>query len=350
MNLLKLIKNRISTEWKEIFNTNVDILNRNARDQEQKIDTTNKRLDNLILKSGGDSPNEVVDARVNNKAKTFLTLQSRLLAAENKHDEEFETLSITQSDQQKQMEQLNNAIGIILGTYNASVSIYVSKSRGDDKTGDGTEGKPFQTIQMAANIIPLISTGAVTIFIDADVYREDVVFSSINGTQVHLRPMQDVGSLDPSTDDLPVKMRHVTFDYCSGYMKTSGIQFVDTANAPTIEGRRVSVALLQGGYLNVSKCKFAENTKSSTFSAIYTEANSKVSVSGKTCFKDQQTAMTARHMAEIYVENSTQGSGNMTGVFADLGTIRCQLPTGFANTQTQTGFQGLIITKGTVLS
>lgn len=350
MNLLKLIKNRISTEWKEIFNTNVDILNRNARDQEQKIDTTNKRLDNLILKSGGDSPNEVVDARVNNNAKTFLTLQSRLLAAENKHDEEFETLSIIQTDQQKQMEQLNNAIGIILGTYNASVSIYVSKSRGNDKTGDGTEENPFQTIQMAANLIPLILTGTVTVFVDAGVYLEDVVFSSINGTLVNIRPIQDYTVFDPLTSDLPVKVRSIAFKNCSGGYRVSGIQFVDSANIKIFEGRGISLLLNQGGYLNVDRCKFAENTKSIAFSSVYTSGNSKVSVSGDTFFKDQNEAMVARHMAELYIENSTQGSGNSIGAFSDLGTIRCSLPTGFATTQYKTGFQGLIITKGTVLS
>ncbi|MEQ7227972.1 hypothetical protein ABQD95_16305, partial [Enterococcus avium] len=78
MGLLKLISNRISTEWKESFNKNVDILNRIIRGQTTKIDTTNKRIDNLVLKSGGDSPNEVVDARVNNKGEAFETLESRL--------------------------------------------------------------------------------------------------------------------------------------------------------------------------------------------------------------------------------------------------------------------------------
>ncbi len=36
MGLLKLISNRISTEWKETFNKNVDILNRIIRGQTQK--------------------------------------------------------------------------------------------------------------------------------------------------------------------------------------------------------------------------------------------------------------------------------------------------------------------------
>ncbi|MDT2526013.1 hypothetical protein P7D64_22450, partial [Enterococcus raffinosus] len=86
MELLKLIKNRISTEWKKTFNDNVDILNGITRDQNQKIDIVDKRIDNLVLHSGGDSPNEVVDARVNNRAQQFDTLQGRLLAGEFTHD------------------------------------------------------------------------------------------------------------------------------------------------------------------------------------------------------------------------------------------------------------------------
>ncbi|NVN79400.1 hypothetical protein GM526_20345, partial [Enterococcus avium] len=139
MELLKLIKNRISSEWKKNFNDNVDILNRIIRGQNQKIDVTNKRIDNVVLHSGGDSPNEVVDARVNNKGETFDTLESRLLAAENRHDEDVENTNGTLLNQQKQMEQLNNGIGKLMGTYGATIDLFVSIEKGDDKNGDGTE-------------------------------------------------------------------------------------------------------------------------------------------------------------------------------------------------------------------
>lgn len=110
MELLKLIKNRISSEWKKTFNDNVDILNRNAHDQDQKLNTTNSRIDNLVLHSGGDSPNEVVDARVNNNGETFDTLESRLLAAENKHDDELESANLNIMDNKEQLGQLNTVI------------------------------------------------------------------------------------------------------------------------------------------------------------------------------------------------------------------------------------------------
>ena len=345
MDLLKLIKNRISSEWKKTFNENVDILNRNAHDQDQKLDTTNSRIDNLVLHSGGESPNEVVDARVNNKAVQFATLAARLLETENAHDKDVEQLELTQSDQQKQLEQLNNSIGIIFGTYNASVSIYVSKSRGSDETGDGTEEKPFNTIQMAANLIPLISTGTVTIFIDADSYLEDVVFASISGTKIYIRPIQAYSTLNPLNSDLPVKIRSISFNYCSGYTQIAGIQFVDTANAPL----KRSLSHINSGYLGINTCKFAENTKALDFNALYASDGSKVHAYGNTLFKDQATAFTADFMAEISA-SLVQGSGNTVGAYARMATIRATLPTAFATTVNSTANNGLIITKGTVMS
>lgn len=72
MGLLKLFSNRISKEWKEKFNKNIDYLSNLEKKLSDQDKSTNSRIDNLVLHSGGDSPNEVVDARVNNKGK-FLT-------------------------------------------------------------------------------------------------------------------------------------------------------------------------------------------------------------------------------------------------------------------------------------
>ncbi len=46
------------------------MLFRSLSDQDK---STNSRIDNLVLHSGGESPNEVVDARVNNKGEVFDT-------------------------------------------------------------------------------------------------------------------------------------------------------------------------------------------------------------------------------------------------------------------------------------
>lgn len=348
MELLKLIKNRLTTEWKETFNNNVDILNRNARDQDQKLETTNSRIDNLVLHSGGDSPNEVVDARVNNKAVQFATLAARLLDTENTHDSDVEQLSLTQTDQQKQMEQLNNAIGIILGTYNSSINFYVSSSRGNDQTGDGTQTSPFKTIQMAANIIPLINASDVTIFIEAGVYLEDVVVNSVSGTKITIRPVDDYTIFDLTTQDLPVKVRSLKFTYCTGVFYVFGIQFVDSTNAPFQGNYKYSLMHMQGGYMDIRNCKFADNTKSLAMKACYAEGNTKSTIS-KCHFENQNIAIGVNFLADMLVYSAT-GSGNSTGFHAQSATIRGKNITGFATTATTVGVLGEIIMKDQVIS
>ncbi|EOG31149.1 hypothetical protein SMS_02677, partial [Enterococcus faecium EnGen0184] len=83
MGLVKLISNRISTEWKEKFNKNIDYLNDLEKKLSDQDKSTNSRIDNLVMHSGGDSPNEVVDARINAEGTIYPTLYSRLLALDN---------------------------------------------------------------------------------------------------------------------------------------------------------------------------------------------------------------------------------------------------------------------------
>lgn len=72
MGLLKLFSNRISREWKEKFNKNIDYLNNLEKKLSDQDKSTNSRIDNLVLHSGGESHNEVVDARVNHKEKYLI--------------------------------------------------------------------------------------------------------------------------------------------------------------------------------------------------------------------------------------------------------------------------------------
>ncbi|MCM6882634.1 hypothetical protein [Enterococcus faecium] len=86
MGLIKLLSNNIALKWKETFNQNVDYLNKLETTLKERDDQLNTRVDNLVLHSGGDSPNEVVDARVNNKGETFPTLHGRLVEHETLTD------------------------------------------------------------------------------------------------------------------------------------------------------------------------------------------------------------------------------------------------------------------------
>lgn len=92
-----------------------------TRDQNQKIDIVDKRIDNLVLHSGGDSPNEVVDARVNNRAQQFDTLQGRLLAGEFTHDEDMAETRSELENQNVSISEINKS----LIKYSANMEVHL---------------------------------------------------------------------------------------------------------------------------------------------------------------------------------------------------------------------------------
>lgn len=350
MELLKLIKNRISSEWKKTFNDNVDILNHNAHDQNQKLDTTNSRIDNLVLHSGGDSPNEVVDARVNHKGETFSTLQGRLTDTEKKVSESVSTLEKNQADTKTQVDQLNNSVETIIGGSADWINLYVSGDLGSDQIGDGSEEKPFATIQMAVNQIPLVSIPGISILVDDGVYLEDVFIRNVSATTIQIGSKNDISVIDPSKSDMPVKLRSLTFYQCKGFFKVTGLQFVDTINAPKNSGLIYNLMLLQGGYLSVDKCKFAEDNRHLVSAAIYTEGLSASNVYNSCYFYRQNIVVYANLMSQILISQQTSGKENTTGARSKDAIIRGKFSEGFADINEDVKNLGLIITKGTVLS
>ncbi|HAZ1108059.1 TPA: hypothetical protein J0U74_002545, partial [Enterococcus faecium] len=215
MGLLKLFSNRISKEWKEKFNKNIDYLSNLEKKLSDQDKSTNSRIDNLVLHSGGESPNEVVDARVNNKGEVFDTLHGRLLEHENLSDEQISELNTNMDSQKEQVQQLNKSVQQIIGGYSEPINMYVSKN-GSDISGDGSEEKPFLTIQTAVNNVPLITTSQITIWVDSGAYLEDVMIRNLNFTSFLIRPIDNFDTIDPLKSDLPVKVRSICFTACKG--------------------------------------------------------------------------------------------------------------------------------------
>ena len=348
MELEKLKNNRISNEWKQTFNDNVDYLENLEKNLDEQHKSTNSRIDNLVLHSGGDSPNEVVDARVNNRGETFETLQARLKAHEDQSDEEISQLSDDASNQKEELDQLNSSVQQIIGGYNEPIDIYVSKN-GSDQTGDGTEENPYATIQTAVNTIPLITTAPITIWIDDGAYLEDVVINGLSYRSLMIKPINDISSINPLTSDLPVRVRSLATTTCVGYTQISGIQIVDTVNAPIDpSGNRYGIMNEQSGYMAINKCKFSENTKSLGYNAIYVGGVSKLNMYGNTTFINQDVALRVRLMSEALA--GLTGSGNNIGIKCEDATVRGTASTAFATTPTSISGNGLIISKGQVLS
>jgi len=342
MNLKELVSNRISSEWKKLFNHNV-------RETKQEVDSIhtqqraiNQRISNLVLSVGGNSPTEVVDARVDHEGTLHQTLNDRLSSGEQGVARRMRELKLQLANQGASVEQINEVIQQLFSPSAATLNIYVSATRGDDRTGIGSEERPFQTIQMAVNMIPLLNLSSITIWVEDGVYLEDVRVANIQGSTLVIRTTQSQETLAPDTRDLPVKVRSI------GYFQILGIQIVDTANAPIFQGRRYGIMNEQGGYMAIASCKFGESTQQASYNALYCGGASKMNVYGRTTFVNQALAIHSRLMAEINV-GDISGSGNTVGFRCDSATLRGTTPSGFASTATQTAGVGLIVTKGTVL-
>lgn len=348
MGLIKLISNNIALKWKETFNQNIDYLNKLETTLKETDEQLNTRIDNLVLHSGGDSPNEVVDGRVDYKGQAYSVLQDRLLASEQLFRKEIDEVQNQQQNTQNQVAQLNGSIEQIIGGSAAQINIYVSASDGSDQTGDGSEENPFATIQMAFNQVPLITIPSVTIWIESGVYLEDAVLKNVNVTSVYVRCRDNIDNIDVSTSDLPVKVRSIAFYYVRGYIQVSGLQFVDTINGPTYGDGIYQLLADQSGYMAVVKCKFANDNRNTASMGICINGTSQCHVYNGTYFYKQNIAIRAKFMGTILISDIV-GSQNVVGAQSDDGLIRREPPTSFAYTQTKVTGCGLYIKKGTVL-
>lgn len=348
MGLIKLISNNIALKWKETFNQNIDYLNKLETTLKETDEQLNTRIDNLVLHSGGDSPNEVVDGRVDYKGQAYSVLQDRLLASEQLFRKEIDEVQNQQQNTQNQVAQLNGSIEQIIGGSAAQINIYVSASDGSDQTGDGSEENPFATIQMAFNQVPLITIPSVTIWIESGVYLEDAVLKNVNVTSVYVRCRDNIDNIDVSTSDLPVKVRSIAFYYVRGYIQVSGLQFVDTINGPTYGDGIYQLLADQSGYMAVVKCKFANDNRNTASMGICINGTSQCHVYNGTYFYKQNIAIRAKFMGTILISDIV-GSQNVVGAQSDDGLIRREPPTSFSDTQTKVTGCGLYIKKGTVL-
>ncbi|WP_265632074.1 hypothetical protein, partial [Enterococcus hirae] len=271
-----------------------------------------------MLHSGGDSPNEVVDGRVDYKGQAYSVLQDRLLASEQLFRKEIDEVQNQQQNTQNQVAQLNGSIEQIIGGSAAQINIYVSASDGSDQTGDGSEENPFATIQMAFNQVPLITIPSVTIWIDSGVYLEDAVLKNVNATSVYVRCRDNIDNIDVSTSDLPVKVRSIAFYYVRGYIQVSGLQFVDTINGPTYGDGIYQLLADQSGYMAVVKCKFANDNRNTASMGICINGTSQCHVYNGTYFYKQNIAIRAKFMGTILISDIV-GSQNVVGAQSDDG-------------------------------
>lgn len=230
MGLLKKIGIHLDRKFRDTINDNVDIANREFDRLDQKDKYLESRISNTVLKSGGNSPNEVIDARVNWRGDTFLTLQERLIAGEELSDQERKELVNKIQIMREEFDQMLTVIQMLYGGSGGVQTIYVSKN-GNDVTGDGTELKPFSTIQAAINSLPLLSTTHFIVRVGVGAYLEDVVVRGLKAARLEIEA-ENTESVSAITQNLGCYLRSVEFIDCDMYCRIRGFQSTDIANSP----------------------------------------------------------------------------------------------------------------------
>lgn len=305
MGLTKLIKNRISSEWKDTFNDNVDQLERDQDKNETEHKATNKRIDNLVLNSGGDSPNEVTDARTDISGTIHDTLKDRIDAGETLTDEEIKDLNEVLTKQKGEITQLTTVIKELYSGEGSNVDIYVNSSKGNNTTADGTEEKPFKTIQAAVDGIPFLSSASFFIHVTPGAYREDVTLNSINTGSIEILGTNH-NAVSANDGDTGVYVRSITFYDCRMYCAVRGITLTDPENF----NRNWFIKFVRCGYGAVDNCRAALNTRNiDNYRAVSFESTIG-SIYGESKLRRQNIAIAATFLSQMRITEDTYGDTN----------------------------------------
>ncbi|EOL41990.1 hypothetical protein RV11_GL003514 [Enterococcus phoeniculicola] len=314
--LPKWTSNRIDLEFKKLIDKIVDRVNGLLVEAEKRDNATNKRIDNLVLQSGGTSPNEVIDARVNSLGQTFDTLHARLLAGDNLTANEIVELTKNYENQKEELQQLQHTMQGLFGGTSQVIDIFISSKIGNDAIADGTETKPFKTIQSAINSLPMISSNTYYLWVEPGSYLEDVNIDSIQASRIYIYATNYTTTTGKS-DETGCFVRSFTFMNVISYIQVNGFTFVDTKNT---EDHSIFCDISR--YVSVQNCRFLENTKgNSKFSSIYTSGGTIVSIGSGTVLSNQYTSVYIQYGSQALL-GSTKGSANTIGYVADGGTVR----------------------------
>ncbi|OTN76718.1 hypothetical protein A5886_001797 [Enterococcus sp. 8G7_MSG3316] len=304
MGLIKLIQNRISSEWKNTFNQNVDIANREINRLDQRDTYTNNRIDNLVLSSDENTQNEVIDGRVDWRGVRFATLQARLTSSEELTAAERLEISREIESLRQETEQLNNTIQNLYGGSGGVESIYVS-TNGSDSTGLGTEARPYRSIQTAVNSLPLLSTTHFIIYVEPGAYLEDVVINGLKSARFEIVSTNNA-SVDATTGTLSCFVRSIEFIDCDMYCRVRGIQSTDVVNGPDFFIRFSRVA-----YGAVENCRTTASTLDNT--TYYTYLFNSCIGNIYTCWaSNQRVVLRAEFAATARFSGDLVGNNNNT--------------------------------------
>lgn len=299
----KMINNKIDADFKITYNQNVQNYNDHLVQSDAELKAVNNRVSNLVIASGGDNPNQVVDACVDVAGITHKTLKDRLDSDYRKVIGSIEIFDKKIKAYDSKILFLENQLRILYSQNTETITLYVSASRGNDKIADGTEQKPFKTIQSAVNKIPVISSATYIIEVDKGSYLEDVAITNIENNGIDIRSFNS-NTITDKTKDTGVYVRSITFTNCGGYLACRGITLTDTKNASR------GITYVRCAYGVIDRCPAQENTKGKEYVAYeYNAATGHVygnDVSNQAC------ALSSTFASQVIFAYANSGDNNTT--------------------------------------
>ncbi|MCF1585241.1 hypothetical protein LQF60_02885 [Tetragenococcus koreensis] len=193
--------------------------------------------------------------------------------------------------------------------------IYVSGGRGDNSLADGSENRPYRTIQAAVDSLPMISGTEFYIFIEAGVYLEDVTVSGVRSARLEIISTKN-DEENAKEANTSVMVRSITFEDCGMYCRAQGITQTD----PQSTYRTSFIKFVRTNYGAINNCRAVINTKSfEEYNAFCFDGSTGgvyVSIAS-----NQKTAVAAKFCSQIRATPSLVGTGNETAFHSHASSL-----------------------------
>lgn len=193
--------------------------------------------------------------------------------------------------------------------------IYVSDGRGDNSLADGSENRPYRTIQAAVDSLPMISGTKFYIFVEADVYLEDVTVSGVRSSRLEILSTKN-DEENAKEANTSVMVRSITFEDCGMYCRVQGITQTD----PQSTYKNSFIRFSRTNYGAINNCRAVINTKSFEEYNAYFFDGTTGAIYGSMA-SNQKTAVLAKYCSQTRVTASLVGTGNDTVFLSDASTI-----------------------------
>ena len=304
----KWTNNRLDRAFKDWVNSVRDYL----VDVSDRLTSTDKRLnariDNLVAPGNKPSDdNEIRDARTDYDGKLHGSLKARLDNDRKRTVESFNETNDNIAQTNIKITEVDNKLTRLYDDKNNTKVIYVSQERGNDITGDGTQEKPYKSIQRGVDAIPMVSSSSYFVRLEKGSYYEDVVIQNINASNITLEAYNH-DSVQPDKSSLAVFLRSVRFSDCTGYCRVRGIQFFDQENLNQSDLIVANIEFARIKYGVVTKCRWTKDVKNQeVHSVYYNSSNGRVYTNH---FQNQNVILRLNFLSNVEFSSDNSGSNN----------------------------------------